>query len=190
MTTSRRDGCDSPFSDWVRKHPELDSHGSRLSVTDSDLWCHRFSLRNERRRSEATDVRDAVDCIMLVECKSFSASVRYAQRDTLTVIDALLRLACTTPSGRRRHVPIRDGRLQNRVDRMVRCFGVHLLELSADRPDNSDQILWDKRHLLTELELVEVLRFDRDPDSPSRILDTRRHHRIRPLQAELKLVHG
>ena len=175
MTVIRRDGSDSPFNAWVREHPELESRGNRLSITDSDLWCHRYSLRNEKQRSH--DIRDAVDSIMLVEVKTFRREVPYAQRDTLSVIDALLRIASVRKSdGRRKHVVIDDQRLGSRSKRLVRCFGVHLLELSDSRPDNIEQIVWDNRSFLREEHLIELLRFDRDPDSPSRMLDTRRHH--------------
>lgn len=188
MTTIRRDGNESPFSAWVREHPELDSICNRLSVTDSDLWCHRFSERNERRRQASADIRDALDSVMLVEVKTFSADESYAQRDTLTVVDALLRMACSDKNGKRISVTIRDGRLRNRTDRRIRCFGVHLLQLSNDRPDNSERILWDRRHFLREEHLVELLRFERDPDSPMRKLDTRRHHKIvRPTAFPLPL---
>jgi hypothetical protein len=192
MTTARRDGKDTPFSAWVRQHPELESKGNKLSVTDSDLWCHRYSLRDERGRTHASDIRDAVDHIMLVEIKTFFAEQSYAQRDTLTVVDALLRLACVGPGGRRRPVKIKDGRLENRATRIVRCLGVHLLELSGDRPDSSEKILWDKRYFLHEEHLIELLRFERDPDSPTRLLETRRHHRpsVRQVHPELDLAHG
>lgn len=189
MTTVRRDGADSPFSAWVREHPELESRGNKISVTDSDLWCHRYSLRDERKRSAATDIRDAVDSIMLVEVKTFRREVPFAQRDTLTVVDALLRMACSRKDGRRKHVSIEDGRLGNRRNRVVRCFGVHLLELSGDRPDNSDSIVWDNRAFLTEEFLVELLRFDRDPDNPRVTLDTRRHHVVRQ-EPTLHLFNG
>ena len=188
MTIERKDRSqETAFSAWVREHPELESKGNRISITDCDLWCHRFSLRDERRKGEATDIRDAVDHIMLVEIKTFFGEQRYAQRDTLSVIDALLRMACKHTGGRRKPVKIADNRLGNRPIRMVRCFGVHLLELSCDRPDNSDQMLWDKRSFIHESHLIELLRFERDPDSPMRILETRRHHK-RVSQPQLGLV--
>ena len=196
MTTQRRDGMETPFSAWVRSHPALDSKEHCISITDSDMWCHRFSLRAERQKVVATDIRDAVDHIMLVEIKTFSANVRYAQRDTLSVIDALLRLACSRHDklGRltRRPVRITDGRISNRPTRIVRCFGVHLLELSSDRPDTSNEILWDKRTGITEQSLVELIRFERDPDAPHRLLDTRRHHLLAGAHAQpqLQLVDG
>lgn len=178
MTATRRDGDETPFSQWLREHPELDSHVERLSATDCDMWVHRYSARDERAREAALDVRDAIDSIMLVEVKTHAKSVPYAQRDTLTVVDALLRMSCMLPSGRRKHVTISDGRLSNRSTRRVRCFGVHLLVLSGARPDQSEEIRWD-RSFLHETHLLELLRFERDPDFPSKSLDTRRHHIVR-----------
>ncbi len=177
MTISRRDGRDTPFSAWVREHPELDSNGNKLCVTDSDLWVHRYSERSDAKRKNSVDIRDVVDSIMMVEIKTFDAEPRYAQRDTLTVIDALLRKAGMV-NGRRRTVRIDDARLTYRRHRMVRCFGVHVLQLSGDRPDNSERIIWDGRYFLNEQFLIEMLRFERDPDAPSRALETRRHHRL------------
>jgi hypothetical protein len=190
MTVRRRDGRDTPFSAWVRDHPELESKGNKLSITDSDLWCHRYSLREEADRENATDIRDAVDNIMLVEIKTFSADQSYAQRDTLTVVDHLLRMACSAKDGKRRPVKIFDGRLENRRMRSVRCFGVHLLQLSGDRPDTSSTMLWDKRSFILEEHLIELLRFERDPDHPKIFLDTRRHQVVSRNPMQLKLIAG
>lgn len=176
MTATRRDGNESAMSAWIRKHPELESNGCKLSVTDSDLWIHRFSERKENKRTETLDIRDVVDSIMLVEIKTFSAGMKFAQRDTLQVVDALLRKSGMV-NGRRRPVRIDDARLAVRRQRYVRCFGVHFLQLSGDSPDNSaDGIVWDGRHFLHESHLIELLLFERDPDHPTRGLDTRRHH--------------
>ena len=181
MTVARRDNNDLPFNDWIRHHPCLNSKDQFLSLTDSDLWVHRYSLRNEKHRRKATDTRQVIDNIMLVEIKTFSKNLPYAQKDTLSVIDGLLRKACVRKDGRRQHVKIHDSRRVGRK-RLVRCFGVHVLQLSHDRPDRSHWILWDGNEISMRC-LVETLRFDRDPDAPSRRLDTRRHHR--PTQMEL-----
>lgn len=177
MTIGRRSGTESPFSQWVRAHPELDSNGAKLSITDSDLWVHRYSERDDVKRKRAVDIRDVVDSIMLVEIKTFEAEPRFAQRDTLVLVDALMRKAGSV-NGRRRHVKINDARTRERRTRFVRAFGVHFLQLSGDRPDNSDRIVWDGRHFLCEEALIELLRFERDPDAPSRELNNRRHHRL------------
>jgi hypothetical protein len=136
---------------------------------------HKFSVRDERDQSEITRI---VDQIMLIEVKTFGAIEPFAQNDTHRVVDAILRKATVTNQQRRRVIVIPDtrpGRI--RAKRHVRWFGVHLLQLSSDRPDTSDRIIWDGRWSLKLATLIEVIRFDRDPDNPRKLLDTRRHHR-------------
>ena len=115
--------------------------------------------------------------LMIVEVKEFGASIPFAQNDTLKVIDAILRKA-TNRGGRRCYIKIPDDRfVGRRCFRHVRWTGTHLLQLSADSPANSDRILWDGR-LITIQTLIGLLRFDLDPDHPTRRLDTRRHHLV------------
>lgn len=181
MTTTRRDASDeTPFGAWLRAHPELDSHVERLSATDCDMWVHRYSMRDESNRKSSTDIRDAVDSIMLVEVKTHAKDLPFAQRDTLTLVDGLLRKASIRTDGRRQHVEIEDTRLGKRAKRLVRCFGVHLLVLSGSRPDETNcSMRWDNRYFPLEEQLIELLTFRRDPDAPSKMLDTRRHHVLR-----------
>lgn len=170
MTIIRRDNADTPFGDWIRAHPGLDSIRERLCITDSDYWIHRY-------RSHTDKVGErAVDSIMLVEVKTNMRDVPFAQRDTLSLVNQLLRKACVGPGGRRKHVTTK-GTHAGEV-RRVRCYGVHLLQLSGTRPDNSETILWDRLYLTEDL-LVEILRFDRDPDHPMREMELRRHHTSR-----------
>lgn len=166
MTTIRRDSSDSPFGNWIRHHPGLDSIHERLCVTDSDYWIHRYRAHKDKVGERA------VDSIMLVEVKTNLRDTPFAQRDTLQMINQLLRMVCVKPDGRRRFVTLHG---QPGEIRRVRCFGVHLLQLSGTRPDNSDKILWDRLYLTEDL-LVEVLKFDRDPDHPMRQMELRRHH--------------
>jgi hypothetical protein len=113
---------------------------------------------------------------MLVELKCFSRGVPFAQRDTLDVIDQILRKA-TVKNGRRYPITINDSRPGFRgMARKARWLGVHVLVLSGDRPDCSDEIVWDSKAQIDEQTLIEILSFDRDPDFPARHLDTRRHH--------------
>lgn len=167
MTSPRRDGFDTPFGNWIRNHPGLDSIQERLSVSDSDYWIHRY-----RAHSDKVGER-AVDSIMLVELKTHLADVPFAQRDTLHLVNQLLRRAAVGPGGRRRHVVLNGSRHGEK--RRVRCYGVHVLQLSGSRPDQSQHILWDGKYLTEDL-LVEVLKFERDPDHPMRPVDLRRHH--------------
>lgn len=178
MTIIRRDGMDSPFNAWIRSQKDLDSTEFQISVTDADLWVHRYAPRNEAKRNQSTDIRLMQDHLMLIEVKSFCRKVPYAQRDTLNVIDAILRKA-TVVNGKRRTIQISDPR-QLSLKRYVRWLGVHFLELDRDRPDNSDLIIWDHKVHLSEAHLIKLLRFDFDPDYPNKPMDTRRHHRIIP----------
>lgn len=70
----------------------------------------------------------------------------------------------------------------NNVDhfftRHVRCYGVHVLYMSGGCPDSSEAMKWDN-HDINKQSLLDLLRFDLDPDAPSRKMDTRRHHVVR-----------
>jgi hypothetical protein len=181
MTAIRRDGSDTPFSAWLRAHPALDSIKERLSVSDCDYWIHQYRAHRDRVGSRA------VDSIMLVELKTFCADVGYAQRDTLHLVHQLLRHASVRPDGRRRTLRLDGQKAGER--RIVRCFGVHTLRISSDRPDRSSLMYWDGR-VIDEQTLVEILSFLRDPDAPMRSLSTeRRHHAPHPVMSrQLHLI--
>jgi hypothetical protein len=177
MTAVRRDGRhQDPFLQWIRHEPRLDSREFNICVTDTDVWIHRFSNRMEK--SVKGVLPAMIEHIQLIEVKSFSADMPFAQRDTFDVVDRLVRRCTSRKSGDRRRLPVRieDSRPGcHGRSRWVRWLGVHMLQMSADRPDNSDCLIWDRRSVdLTAL--IELLRFDRDPDNPTRFLDTRRHH--------------
>ena len=176
MTSPRRDGNHaSPFLAWIRECAGLDSQEFQLSVINNDVWIHRFSQRNESTRP----IKRLIEHIQLIEEKSFSADMPFAQRDTLQVVDLILRRS-SVKANRRWPIRIPDMRFGRAgCFRDVRWLGMHLVQLSADRPDNSDRIIWDGKHQINEQVLIEILRFDRDPDHPNRFLDTRRHH-VRP----------
>lgn len=167
MTTPRRDGLGEPFGQWIRAHPHLDSIKQRLSVTDSDYWIHQYASHKDRVGTRA------VDQVMLVEVKTYSAHLSFAQRDTLHLVNQLLRSASMMPNGKRRYMRLSGTRCGER--RIVRCFGVHTLQMEGDRPDNSARILWDGK-LIDENLLVLLLQFIRDPDAPSKLMPNRRHH--------------
>jgi len=180
MTAMRRNGDESPFSQWIRAEPRLDSIRERLYVTDCDYWIHQYRAHRDR-------VGDRViDSIMLVELKTFSADLPWNQRDTLKLVNEGLRRA------------FRDNRGQVKTTRMtfgsevrlVRLYGAFLLQLSSDRPDRSEDIIWHGRRIDLET-LVEVLCYKRDPQTLN-IRGERRHHipSARQQHPELNLVHG
>lgn len=176
MTTPRRDGKpQSPFFAWIRELPELDSVEYHLSIVDNDCWIHQFAPRRER----GPTVKQVVENLQLIEVKAFDAVMPFAQSDTLSVVDDLLRIKTGTRDGRRLARSIKDrrsGRPGGR--RHVRWYGLHCLQMSADRPDTSDRLLWDGKEVDLPI-LIELLGFKRDPDKPSRFVDSRRHH-LRP----------
>lgn len=175
MTIGRRNGAEeTAFGRWIRSHPDLDSIRERLSVTDSDYWIHQYRAHSDKVGSRA------VDSIMLVEVKTHSRGMPMAQRDTLHLVNQLLRLANGRRDGRRRYVRLKSSKVGEK--RIVRCFGVHLLVLSGDDPTNSDEILWDGRRVDVDL-LVALLRFERDPDHPQKAeFQFRRHHTSKKAQ--------
>jgi len=169
MTVARRNPAEeTSFGRWIRNHPGLDSIRQRLSVTDSDYWIHQYRAHHDQVGSRA------VDSIMLVELKTFGAELRYSQRDTLHLTNQLLRMVCVKANGKRRFVRLRG---DTGEVRLVRCFGVQQLVLSSDEPTSSRKILWNGQVISEEM-LVDLLRFDRDPDSPTKLMSAapRRHH--------------
>lgn len=176
MTAPRRDGSDqSPFHAWIRNVPDLDSRDYCISVTDNDCWVHQFAPRKER----GPTVKQVIENLLLIEIKAFGAVSPFAQKDTLDVVDRLLRTNTGTRDGRRLARRIDDSRPgRPGCYRRVRWYGAHILQMSADRPDTSDRLLWDGKEIDVQ-SLIELLGFRRDPDKPSRFVDTRRHH-LRP----------
>jgi len=173
MTVRRRDNNhQSPFYEWIRSIPELDSCTYDISVTDNDCWIHQFAPRAERGQN----IKQVIENIQLIECKCFGATMPFAQQDTLDVVDRILRKSTAAINGRRRAIRINDSRPgRPGCYRSIRYYGMHVLQMSLDRPDNSDRILWDGKDVNLTV-LIELLGFKRDPDKPTRFIDSRRHH--------------
>jgi hypothetical protein len=191
MTTMRRDGSGTPFGEWLRTNPRLDSINDQMAATDVDMWVHKYSPRAERRRTD--NILDFLDLLMLVEVKTFNAELSYSQRDTLEVVDQYMRkpsIRKNVHTGpRRQTVQLNETRISHlfRTKRPMRWYGVHLLQLSDSRPDSSDVILWDKKQI-SEERLIGLLRFDFDPAYPERRIDTRRHHVVKSIEECLPLL--
>lgn len=181
-----------PFDAWVREHPELDSIKDGIVITDGDKWVHRYAIRTGGR------IDKAVQYLMSVEVKAFERDLTDSQRDTLHMINQLLR---TTPWKEQRL----DGRLISHHAQNVRvvhstlngrtvqllCYGVHKLRLSHGTPDNSEWMTWDDKKITTD-QLVGLLRFDLNPDS-LRVLEHRHHKRTLravPLPLDLSANRG
>lgn len=160
------------FKQWVRAHPGIESTEGFV-VYDCDQIIHRYKTydRNGRTRE--------LQCIMLVEIKTYGAEPEKAQRDTLGLMGQFLRNRRQNihKSKGRRQVEASPNRaysimLNREID--VRAYGYHLLQFEKDGPQNSIWMKWDSK-LISEDQLVSILRFDLDPDS-LRPIDFRLHH--------------
>lgn len=152
---------ESPMERWVRQHKLLDSRNGIVRF-DVDILLHRF-----KTVTDAKGCRD-IEFMMFIEVKTFNASLTDAQRDTLGLLDQLLRNRRPNMHAKpRRQVSGRPemaySRMKNR-DIPLRLLGGHLLQLSGSDPENSDTILWDHKPIDIET-LVELMLFDRDPDN-------------------------
>lgn len=163
------------FSSWVREHPALESRQGFVFM-DKDLTAHRV-VRNNGREFE---------CLMFIEVKTRGADLTPSQRATMHIVGMGFRNRNNTPTKKRvmqvghrcheAYCPLKKRWVE------VRYFGFHLLRLSGTTPDDSGWIIWDKRPV-TKTVLIDLLRFDRDPDTLN-VMDWRIHHK-KMEQAEL-----
>ena len=162
--------AENPFSQWVRRHPDLDSSNG-YSAADPDVIWHKF--RSERGRD--------FQLLMTIEVKTFGAQPSPAQRDTLSQWSQCARNRRSTPTKPARANPRQSGTGPHKTRSLVtgkmvalRNFGVHLLVFSRNDPDDSEWIEWDNQRI-TKAQLVQLLKFDVDPDT-LRPMDWRSHH--------------
>jgi hypothetical protein len=183
MTTARRDAQETdPYFEWLRAEASLDSNRYGISVTNNDHWVHRFSSRVEKNGRYYP-----FDSMILIEVKSFDKAVPFAQSDTLELVDQLLKTRFI--NGRRRMLRVKDKRPgRSGCYRYVLCYGKHILRMSGSRPDRSEFLYWDDKRI-SLVNLLEIYRFERDPDHPSKIIDMRRHH-LRPASEQHPVLPG
>ena len=154
MTADRRDGKDqSPMLQWLRENPRLDSIKCSLSITDIDICNHKFVRISSRRGA------DTPEYLMLLETKTHGAELKFAQRDTLDVLDLMLRKLGTDL------IEIQDKQKPQRF-RYIKYCGFHVLKMSGDSPINSEKMTWDGEAINIQT-LEALLRFERDPYAPS-----------------------
>ena len=133
-------------------------------MQDIDMWIHQYKTFIDH-----VGTRE-INNLMLVEVKESSGFLDYAQRDTLSIADQLLRTG-------NQYKRIRDasGKL-----RKIRCWGVHTLRFNGTSPEVSDIITWDDKPIDLAI-LEDLLTFQRDPDTLQERSE-RRHHTISQLQ--------
>jgi hypothetical protein len=116
---------------------------------------------------------------MLVEVKTNGCDLNPAQRDTLHIVNQIMRNRNDTPTKKMVHqagrsiVNVRS--LMNNVPVTAWCYGAHLLKFSGLGPDDSDSITWDNKHQITKEQLTDILNFDLNPDTMES-MDFRIHH--------------
>lgn len=165
--------AETAFCRWMRKEKQLDS-AMGVVRTDLDHIIHRYQ-RNKVGREFQT--------LMVIEVKERMAQPSVSQRDTLLHFGQYI-----LNRTRNMHMPKHDLRqfvagagvckMYSTIAKkeiLSRFYGVHLLQFSGTSPDDSTEILWDKKPIKTE-ELVSLLRMDLDPMTLNEI-DLRDHHR-------------
>jgi hypothetical protein len=158
---------------WIRNSEELDSRLKGIVRFDCDILLHRYKVVEDKKSQ-----RD-IQCMMFIEAKTRGGKLTEAQRDTLSMFNQVLRNRHPNihaiKHGRHAEARVPPCRCFSFVlRRYVRLwlFGGHLLVMSHDAPDTSDWMEWDNKRI--ELgTLVQLLRFDRDPDT-LRSIDWRR----------------
>jgi len=157
------------FGRWIRSNPHLESSDG-YCIIDQDYWIHRFKVHGMRQ----------FQLLMLVEIKTLGQDLSDAQKDTLHMVNQLMRNRRRTPTKemlyQAGHGPLKVQSLMARTEVFLRAYGVHVLTFSSLGPDDSGSIFWDKKPIDLDT-LTNLLRFEIDPDSMMR-LDLRNHHVI------------
>lgn len=162
------------FGSWLRNNKRLDSIDGTC-VLDSDYWIHRFKTYSDPNGKYDRQIQ----CIMLVEVKTNGCNLSEAQRDTLYMVNQLLRNRSKTPTKN----PIYQSGISiakvkstmQDTDVVAWCYGVHVLRFSGLGPQDSEHIWWDDKKEITEDQLTDLLNFDINPDTLLP-MDFRIHH--------------
>lgn len=168
------------FMRWFRKEPHLDSVREGIVRLDHDLLLHRY------RGPEGRDLQ----WLMVVEIKTFNASLQAWQADTLHALNQVLRNCRpnihSKPPKQMSYRPQRAWSLRNKREIRIRLCGAHLLTLSGSSPLDSNEMYWgspetrqgDHREISLN-ELILLFRFELDPDKLVK-MDTRIHQAREP----------
>lgn len=168
------------FERWMREESLLDS-SSGIVRFDIDVLLHKYMT------VEDGFGRRDIQALMFVEVKTWGAKPTEAQRDTLHLLDQVLRNRRPNIHAQRNkynakdHVPLAKcvSAMRHR-EVQLRMFGGHVLVFEREGPDDSSWIRWDKTEV-TKDELIDLLAFARDPDDPRLLLDIRRRTKPLPL---------
>jgi hypothetical protein len=166
MARDRIHGEDKEFMEWCRSHPDLPSFSRECGwvQTDVDTLIHRYMTTFDGQGTRE------LQCLMLIEVKTRSGMPSPSQEDTL----------------RKQHLCTKT---EIRINgQTVKNFGVTVVTMDGTTPEDSHSIEWCRfeqhpphalnRTVVTVQQFVELIRFDRHPDT----LITqpfRRHHATR-----------
>ena len=128
MTAPLRNGTETPFSEWLRKHPDIDSKDDFINVTDVDYLFQRY----EQEVPDPIRGTRKLQLAMWVELKTHNAPVPFAQRELLYFHDQLL----NTMGNSRKIQRISGDRVA------VWHFGVKILVLPEEHPGQSRYFKW------------------------------------------------
>lgn len=157
-------------------------------VVDSDLQKLIPPLDSEERRLLEESIVAVVDgfgqrdiqMMMFVEVKTWGADLRMAQRDTLHLLNQVLRNRRKNRHKNRDRYNAKNHAPPAEVyspanEKYIKLFlfGGHVLTFEKNGPEDSSWIRWDKTDISTE-QLVDLLKFELDPDDPTKKLDIRR----------------
>jgi hypothetical protein len=174
----------------MRGHPALDSVRESIVRFDLDVLLHRY-----RVETDTGGTRD-IQCMMFIEVKTRGANVSPAQRDTLSLLNQVMRNRRGNRHQRKPgrhatdHVPLCKAysmKLRRRIKLWM--FGGHLLRMSGVDPATSDWMTWDNRPIDVEM-LVFLLRFERDADTLRPRDWRRRSYTLLRLEAKGPLLPG
>ena len=176
-------GCIHPaeiaFRQWIRNCPDLDSSPKKAAVVlfDCDILLHKYLIHSDKIGN-----RD-IQAMMFIEVKANMSEPTESQRDTLYIFNQILRNRRPTPAAKYRKRQAENNGLLTKVFSSIsnkwiniRLFGGHLLQMSDDNPFDSHQMRWDKREVIDYNTLLQLLRFEIDPDT-LRTIEWRRHHK-------------
>ena len=163
MTKIRKYGTDNPFSDWLRKQPELDSQRG-FGVTDIDYAVLKYKIR----MSDGA-YRFDFKAMLHVEIKTNDAVPYGCQLENLWFQHQVLtKDPCVAATDRFDR------------DRFVFHFGVGFVRCMFDRPDDGGRIHWGRFDgsadrirwfELDEQQLIDVLALQTYPDEPLQTLE-------------------
>jgi hypothetical protein len=148
-------------------------------MCDVDLVVLQYGVRRDRLGIDRSVKRQ-----MAIEVKTQGSSPDEQQLENLSILDARTRTVYPVERDRRGRFGLEHSaniRL-GRGSRAVLNYGVHVLRMSGDRPDTSDELTWSSvsdgrlmgERAITLDQLVQVLRFDLHPDT-LKPLEPRQH---------------